>query len=256
MDWLLDPQIWIALATLSTLEIVLGVDNLVFISIAVARLPPERRPAARRIGLALACVTRIMLLVSLAWLSRMDDTLFSVLGNDISIRDVVLIGGGLFLLVKGTMEIHNAVESAGDEAEPTANAVPAAFGWIVAQIAVIDIVFSLDSVITAVGMVDNVGVMIAAIVLAVVVMIFASNPIGEFIERHRTVKMLALSFLILVGVALVGDGLGMHIPRGYLYFAMAFSALVETLNTLANPRWRARRIENKRLRRERQQASD
>jgi predicted tellurium resistance membrane protein TerC len=186
----------------------------------------------------------------------MNDTLFSVLGNEISIRDLVLVGGGLFLLVKGTMEIHNAVESAGEEAAPAASLVPAAFGWIVVQIAVIDIVFSLDSVITAVGMVDNIGVMIAAIVLAVVVMIFASTPIGEFIERHRTVKMLALSFLILVGVALVGDGLGMHIPRGYLYFAMAFSGLVETLNTLANPRWRAKRIERKRLRREQAQAQD
>ena len=254
MDWLLDPQIWIALATLSTLEIVLGVDNLVFISIAVGKLPPDRRSSARRVGLVLACATRIALLVSLAYLSRMDDTLFSVFGNAISIRDLVLIGGGLFLLVKGTMEIHNAVEAAGDEAGPVANPVPAAFGWIVVQIAIIDIVFSLDSVITAVGMVDDIGVMIAAIVIAVVVMIFASTPIGEFIERHRTVKMLALSFLILVGVALVGDGLGMHIPRGYLYFAMAFSALVETLNTLANPRWRARRIERKRLRREAQAA--
>ena len=248
MDWMLDPEIWIALFTLTTLEIVLGVDNLVFISITVARLPPERRPAARRVGLALACITRIALLVSLAYLSRMNATLFSVLGNEISPRDLVLVGGGLFLLVKGTMEIHSAVEAAGAETPPPQPSATAAFGWIVVQIALIDIVFSLDSVITAVGMVDNIGVMVAAIITAVIVMIFAATPIGEFIERHRTVKMLALSFLILVGVALIADGLGMHIPRGYLYFAMAFSALVETLNTLANPRWRAKRLEREKAR--------
>ncbi|MEO8670021.1 MAG: TerC family protein [Tahibacter sp.] len=240
MDWFFNPEIWIALLTLSTLEIVLGVDNLVFIAIAVAKLPPEQRSRARKIGLVFACLTRIGLLVTLAYLSRMDDTrssLFTLYGQHISVRDLVLILGGLFLLVKGSMEIHEAVESEeSDDESPTPagrRRSSSAFAFVIAQIAVIDIVFSLDSVVTAVGMVSNIGVMIAAIIVAVAVMIFAANPIGEFIERRPTVKMLALAFLILVGVALIADGLGMHIPRGYLYFAMAFSAAVETLNSLA-----------------------
>ena len=247
MDWFFNPEIWIALLTLSTLEIVLGVDNLVFIAIAVAKLPPEQRSRARKIGLIFACLTRIGLLVTLAYLSRMDDTrssLFTLYGQQISIRDLVLILGGLFLLVKGTMEIHDAVESAedGDDSQdkPGRRKGGSAFAFVIAQIAVIDIVFSLDSVVTAVGMVSNIGVMIAAIILSVAVMIFASNPIGEFIERHPTVKMLALAFLILVGVALIADGLGLHIPRGYLYFAMAFSGGVEALNTLSRRRGRRR----------------
>jgi len=247
LDWFFNPEIWIALLTLSTLEIVLGVDNLVFIAIAVAKLPPEQRSRARKIGLIFACLTRIGLLVTLAYLSRMDDTrssLFTLYGQQISIRDLVLILGGLFLLVKGTMEIHDAVESAedGDDSQdkPGRRKGGSAFAFVIAQIAVIDIVFSLDSVVTAVGMVSNIGVMIAAIILSVAVMIFASNPIGEFIERHPTVKMLALAFLILVGVALIADGLGLHIPRGYLYFAMAFSGGVEALNTLSRRRGRRR----------------
>ena len=235
MDWMFSSEIWVALFTLATLEIVLGVDNLVFISIAVSKLPPERRPAARKFGLMLACVTRIMLLVSLAFLARMQANLFSLMGQNFSVRDLVLIGGGLFLLVKGTMEIHDAVEGRGED-EDIDTKPSAVFGYVIAQIAIIDIVFSLDSVITAVGMVNNIGVMIAAIMIAVAVMIFASNIIGDFIERHPTIKMLALAFIILVGVALIADGFEIHIERKLLYFAMAFSGAVESLNILAKQR--------------------
>ena len=234
-DWMFNSEIWVALFTLATLEIVLGVDNLVFISIAVSKLPPERRPAARRFGLMLASVTRVMLLVSLAFLARMQSNLFSLLGQDFSIRDLVLIGGGLFLLVKGTMEIHDAVEGRGED-EDIDTRPSAVFGYVIAQIAIIDIVFSLDSVITAVGMVNHIGVMIAAILMSVAVMIFASNVIGDFIDRHPTIKMLALAFIILVGVALIADGFEIHIERKLLYFAMAFSGAVETLNILAKQR--------------------
>jgi predicted tellurium resistance membrane protein TerC len=235
MEWLFSSEIWVAFFTLATLEIVLGVDNLVFISIAVSRLPPERRPAARRFGLMLACVTRIMLLVSLAFLARMQSNLFSLLGQDFSVRDLVLIGGGLFLLVKGTMEIHDAVEGRGED-EDIDTRPSAVFGYVIAQIAVIDIVFSLDSVITAVGMVTNIWVMIAAIMTSVGVMLFASNIIGDFIDRNPTIKMLALAFIILVGVALIADGFEIHIERKLLYFAMAFSGAVESLNILAKRR--------------------
>src|SRR5688572_16062188 len=237
MDWIFSSEIWIALFTLATLEIVLGVDNLVFISIAVSRLPPERRPAARRFGLMLACVSRIALLLSLALLARMQENLFSLLGQNFSIRDLVLIGGGLFLLVKGTMEIHDAVEGRGED-EDIDTRPSAVFGYVIAQIAIIDIVFSLDSVITAIGMVSNIWVMVAAIMIAVAVMLFASNVIGDFIDRHPTIKMLALAFIILVGVALVADGFEIHIERKLLYFAMAFSAAVESLNILAKARSR------------------
>ena len=237
MEAFLTGEVLMALATLSVLEIVLGIDNLVFISIAVSRLPPERRPTARRFGLALACITRIGLLVSLAFLASMQQNLFSLFGQDFSIRDLVLIGGGLFLLVKGTMEIHDSVEGRGED-EDIDTKPSAVFGYVIAQIAVIDIVFSLDSVITAVGMVSNVGVMVAAIIIAVAVMLFASNPIGDFIDRHPTVKMLALAFIILVGVALVADGFDIHIDRKLLYFAMAFSAGVEGLNILSTRRSR------------------
>jgi predicted tellurium resistance membrane protein TerC len=234
IEFLTSPELWIALLTLATLEIVLGVDNLVFISIAVSKLPPHQRPKARKFGLALACITRILLLLTLAWIAGMKQSLFTLFGHAFSIRDLVLIGGGLFLLVKGTMEIHGSVE--GGEDGPATGRAPAAFGLVIAQIAVIDIVFSLDSVITAVGLVNQIPVMVAAIVVAVAVMILAADPVGEFIEKHPTIKMLALSFLILVGMALIADGLGFHIPRGYLYFAMAFSAAVETLNLLARSR--------------------
>jgi predicted tellurium resistance membrane protein TerC len=239
-DWIFSTEIWMALVTLTTLEIVLGVDNLVFISIAVSKLPPERRPWARKFGLALACITRILLLISLAFLARMQTDLFSLFGNPISIRDLVLIGGGLFLLVKGTMEIHDAMEGRGED-ESIDTKPSAVFGYVIAQIAIIDIVFSLDSVITAVGMVDHIPVMVAAIIIAVAVMIFASNPLGNFIDKHPTIKMLALAFLILVGMALIADGLDYHIPRAYLYFAMAFSGGVETLNLLARRRQTRRR---------------
>jgi len=243
-----DTEIWVALLTLTTLEIVLGVDNLVFISIAVSRLPPERRSVARKFGLSLACITRILLLLTLAYLAQMERALFTLWDNELSIRDLVLIGGGLFLLIKGTMEIHESVE--GSDEERTERQVASSFGMVIAQIAVIDIVFSLDSVITAVGMVDNRMVMVAAIVIAVIVMLVASDPIGEFIDRHPTIKMLALSFLILVGVALIADGLEFHIPRAYLYFAMAFSAGVEALNMIARRRGKKkaqRRAERERI---------
>jgi predicted tellurium resistance membrane protein TerC len=239
-DWIFSTEIWMALLTLTTLEIVLGVDNLVFISIAVSKLPPEQRPWARKFGLALACITRILLLISLAFLARMQTDLFTLFGNPISIRDLVLIGGGLFLLVKGTMEIHDAMEGRSED-ESIDTKPSAVFGYVIAQIAIIDIVFSLDSVITAVGMVDHIPVMIAAILIAVGVMIFASNPLGNFIDKHPTIKMLALAFLILVGMALIADGLDYHIPRAYLYFAMAFSGGVETLNLLARRRQTRRR---------------
>jgi predicted tellurium resistance membrane protein TerC len=237
MEWIFNGEIWVQLVTLATLEIVLGIDNLVFISIAVSRLPPERRPQARRFGLALACITRIALLLSLAFLARMQDNLFSLFGQNFSIRDLVLIGGGLFLLVKGTMEIHDSVEGRSED-EDIDTRPSAVFGYVIAQIAVIDIVFSLDSVITAIGMVNHIGVMVAAIMVAVAVMMFASNMIGDFIDRHPTIKMLALAFIILVGVALVADGFEIHIERKLLYFAMAFSAGVESLNILAKKRQR------------------
>lgn len=229
MDFLFNTEMWVALFTLSMLEIVLGVDNLVFISIAVSKLPPEQRPKARKFGLALACVSRIGLLLSLAFLASMKENLFSLFGQNFSVRDIVLIAGGLFLLVKGTMEIHDSVEGRGED-EDIDTKPSAVFGYVIAQIAVIDIVFSLDSVITAVGMVDNKWIMVAAILIAVAVMIFAANPIGDFIDKHPTVKMLALAFIILVGVALIAEGFEIHIDRKLLYFAMAFSAGVEALN--------------------------
>ena len=247
MAWLLDSEIWVALITLATLEIVLGVDNLVFISISVSKLPASRRPNARKFGLALACVTRILLLLSLSFLARMVDPLFTLAGHEFSIRDLVLIAGGLFLLGKGGSEIRDGIMGRG-EAEDI-DAKPSAVFWVViAQIAIIDIVFSLDSVITAVGMVGNqfplsvgVPVMIAAIVIAVAVMIFASNPVGDFIDRNPTVKMLALAFIVLVGAALVAEGSGLHINHRYIYFAMAFSVGVEALNLYARDRAEARR---------------
>ena len=229
MDFLFSSEMWIALFTLAMLEIVLGVDNLVFISIAVSKLPPEQRPRARKVGLALACLTCIGLLLSLAFLASMKTNLFSLFGQNFSVRDIVLIAGGLFLLVKGTMEIHDSVEGRGED-EDIDTKPSAVFGYVIAQIAIIDIVFSLDSVITAVGMVDNRWIMVGAIMIAVAVMIFAANPIGDFIDRHQTVKMLALAFIILVGVALIAEGFDIHIDRKLLYFAMAFSAGVEALN--------------------------
>jgi predicted tellurium resistance membrane protein TerC len=247
MEWLLDPHAWLALATLTALEIVLGVDNIIFISILAGRLPEHKRDLARRLGLAFAMLTRIGLLLSLAWIMTLTAPLFEipVLGKPISGRDLILIGGGLFLLWKSVHEIHNALE--GEEPEEGAGAVAAAatLGGVIFQIAIIDIVFSLDSVITAVGMVEQVSIMVIAIVIAVGVMMFAAKPIGTFVDRHPTIKMLALSFLILIGVALIGEGWDLHIPKGYIYFAMAFSVAVEMLNL----RLRARRAEPLLLRR-------
>lgn len=227
MELLTDPQAWLAFVTLTALEIVLGIDNIIFISILVARLPKSQQPRGRTIGLGLAMGTRILLLLSITWVMRLSAELFSLWGKGISGRDLILIGGGLFLLAKSTLEIHGSLE--GEEHEHKAKGA-ASFVAIVTQIAIIDIVFSLDSVITAVGMADHVEVMIAAVVAAVAVMMFLAGPIGSFVDRHPTIKMLALSFLILIGVALVGEGFGFHIPKGYVYFAMAFSVAVEMLN--------------------------
>ncbi len=227
MDWLTDPQIWIALATLTALEIVLGIDNIVFIAILAGKLPPEQQARARRIGLLLAMLTRIALLVSLAWVIRLTAPLFTVLGHDISGRDLILIVGGLFLLSKSTREIHGKLEG---EAGRASARVRASFRSVIVQIMLLDIVFSLDSVITAVGMVDEVPVMVAAVIIAVGVMMVFAGPISAFVDRHPTIKMLALSFLLLIGVTLIAEGLDQHIAKGYIYFAMAFSLFVEILN--------------------------
>jgi predicted tellurium resistance membrane protein TerC len=228
-----DPEVWIGLATLTALEIVLGIDNIVFISILVGRLPARRQREARIVGLGLAMLMRVLLLFSLVWLMRLTAPLFSILNQDISGRDLILIAGGLFLLWKSTMEIHEKLEGQKGDASVK---VKAAFASVIVQIILIDIVFSFDSVITAIGMSGRLGVMVAAIVLAVIVMMMLSDAISRFVNRHPTVKMLALSFLILIGVALIGDGLEMHIPKGYIYFAMAFSVIVEMLNLRIRPR--------------------
>lgn len=231
MEILADPQVWLAFATLTALEIVLGIDNIIFISILVGRLPKQQQARGRTIGLALAMLTRIMLLLSITWVMGLSADLFEVFSVGISGRDLILIGGGLFLLAKSTLEIHSSLE--GEELEHGAKAA-ASFAGVITQIAIIDIVFSLDSVITAVGMADHVEVMIAAVVIAVLVMMFMAAPISNFVDRHPTIKILALSFLVLIGVALVGEGVGedfgFHVPKGYIYFAMAFSVVVELLN--------------------------
>ena len=227
MDWITDPQAWIGFATLTMLEVVLGIDNVVFISILSEKLPAAKRDKARVIGLGLAMVTRILLLLTLSWIIRLSDPLFTVLGQEISGRDLVLLLGGLFLLAKSTHEIHASLE--GPDGTRSARATPS-FASILIQILLLDIVFSLDSVITAVGMVDQIGVMVAAVVVAVVFMMLFSKPISDFVARHPTIKMLALSFLLMIGVMLVAEGLGQHIPKGYIYFAMAFSVGVEMLN--------------------------
>jgi predicted tellurium resistance membrane protein TerC len=224
---LTDPQVWLAFVTLTALEVVLGIDNIIFISILVSRLPKHQQARGRTIGLGLAMVTRILLLLSITWVMGLSADLFSVSSVGVSGRDLILVGGGLFLLAKSTLEIHHSLEGAEQHREATAHST---FLSVVTQIAIIDIVFSLDSVITAVGMVDHVEIMIAAVIVAVIVMMFLSGPISDFVDRHPTIKMLALSFLILIGVALVGEGLGFHIPKGYIYFAMAFSVSVETIN--------------------------
>ena len=227
MEFLTDPHVWLAFITLTAMEIVLGIDNIIFLAILVGRLPKEQQKKARYIGLSLAMVSRILLLLSLAWLMKLTTPLFAILGNEISGRDIVLIVGGLFLLFKSTMEIHTSLE--GTEHEKKAGG-SASFIGVVSQIAVIDIIFSLDSVITAVGMAQHVEVMIAAIIIAMIVMMLSAGAISDFIDKHPTIKMLALSFLILIGVALIADGFELHIPKGYIYFAMAFSVMVEMLN--------------------------
>jgi len=227
MNWLTSPETWIALLTLTVLEIVLGLDNIIFISILAGKLPAGEQPRARTVGLTLAMVTRILLLLSLTGIMRLTRPLFSPFGHPFSGRDLILLLGGLFLLWKSTREIHDKLE--GEEGRQNVKA-GATFGGVIVQIALLDIVFSLDSVITAVGMVRQVGVMIAAIVLAVLVMLVAAGPISDFVHRHPTLKMLALSFLLLIGVTLIADGLGQHIPKGYVYFAMGFSVFVESLN--------------------------
>jgi predicted tellurium resistance membrane protein TerC len=226
--WISDPAVWLSLLTLTGLEIVLGIDNLVFIAILTDRLPEERRALARKVGLALALGTRLVLLAMLAWIVTLTAPLFTVMNLDISWRDLILIAGGLFLLVKATHEIHNSIEPDPRDDGPAAKA--ATFGAVVAQIAVVDIIFSLDSVITAVGMADDLWVMVVAVVVAMIIMLVASTPLARFVSAHPTVKMLALSFLLMIGVFLVADGLHFHIPKGYLYFSLAFSIAVEAMN--------------------------
>lgn len=227
MDWLTNPEIWIGLITLTVLEIVLGIDNIVFISILASKLPGKQQDRARQVGLLGAMVTRILLLVSLSWIVRLTNPLFTVFGFEVTGRDLILIGGGIFLLAKATREIHDKLE--GEEGHAGAKVTPS-FTGVIIQIMLLDIVFSLDSVITAVGMVREIGVMIAAVIIAVIIMLIASGSISNFVNRHPTVKILALSFLLLIGFTLVVEGLHQHIPKGYIYFAMGFSVFVEMLN--------------------------
>src|SRR3989338_3649782 len=226
-DWLANPEAWIALGTLTALEIVLGIDNIIFISILVGRLPRKQRTLARRMGLSLAMITRLALLFSISWVMGLTEPWVTIFSQAISGRDVILIGGGLFLLDKATHEIHNSLEGVEDSGSTV---VAAGLGMVLVQIAVLDIVFSLDSVITAGGLVEHVSLLAIAIVLAVVVMLFAAKPIGDFVDAHPTIKILALAFLILVGVTLMVEGFDVHVPKGYIYFAMAFSVAVEMLN--------------------------
>jgi len=231
-DLVTDPHAWASFVTLSALEIVLGIDNVVFISLLVSRMAPEQRLVARRVGLSLALVFRVIMLGGIAYVIHLTTPILSVAGYDFSWRDLILIAGGLFLLVKGTREIHEDIEGGGPE-EGAPSHVASSMVSAIVQIAVIDLVFSIDSIITAVGMADHVEVMIAAVAVAILVMYFASEPVAAFIERHPTTKMLALSFLLLIGAALVADGMHFHIPRGYIYFAMAFAAAVEVVNVMA-----------------------
>lgn len=227
MEWLADPNIWIAFATLTVLELVLGIDNIIFISILAGKLPPEQQPRARFIGLSLALVMRVVLLFSLAWVMGLTAPLFSVFEHPVSGRDLILIVGGLFLIAKSTHEIHGSLE--GEEGHAIKK-VYSSFGAVIVQIGLLDIVFSLDSVITAIGMVNQVPIMIAAVTVSIIAMMFFAGPIGAFVERHPTIKMLALAFLLLIGFTLVVEGIEVHIPKGYIYFAMAFSVFVEFLN--------------------------
>ncbi|HEY1360644.1 MAG TPA: TerC family protein [Xanthobacteraceae bacterium] len=233
-----DPNAWAALLTLTALEIVLGIDNLVFISVLIAPLDPARARRARQIGLSLAFLFRVLMLFGLTWLMRLTAPLFGLLGQQISWRDIILIGGGAFLIAKATHEIHGEVEAREERIEPSVAA--RAFGWTIVQLVVVDLVFSLDSIITAIGMAQDIEVMVAAVVIAMVVMYAAAGPVGSFIAEHPTTKMLALAFLLLIGIALVADGFEFHIPRGYIYFGMAFAGLVEVFNVVARRNRRRR----------------
>jgi predicted tellurium resistance membrane protein TerC len=239
MSWIFEPEAWIALATLTAIEIVLGIDNIIFISILAGKLPEAERAKGRTLGLGLAMFVRIALLLSLTWIMRLTEPLFNLLGKEISGRDLILIGGGLFLLAKSTLEIHSSLE--GEETR-AGQAVAAGFAAVLAQILIMDIIFSFDSVITAIGLANQIPVMIIAIVIAVIVMMLAAGTINDFIDAHPTLKVLALSFLILIGVALIGEGLDLHIPKGYVYFAMAFSVCVEMLNMRLRARVRPVRL--------------
>ena len=227
MAWLTDPQVWIAFLTLSVLELVLGIDNIIFVSILSGKLPDKEQPRARFIGLSLALIMRVLLLLSLSWVMGLVAPLFTVLGQHVSGRDMILLVGGLFLLFKSTHEIHGSLE--GTEGESSSR-VYSGFSAVIVQIMLLDIVFSLDSVITAVGMVDNVWIMISAVVVSIIAMMLFAGKIGAFVQRHPTIKMLALAFLLMIGVTLIAEGLEFHIPKGYIYFAMAFSVFVEMLN--------------------------
>jgi predicted tellurium resistance membrane protein TerC len=236
MDWILDPQMWIALITLTALEIVLGIDNVVFISIVAGRLPIKSQKKARVVGLALAMIMRVLLLLSLSWIMGLTAPLFAIGNFEVSGRALILIGGGLFLLAKSTREIHHRIEGADKQGT---GAIRMSFSAVLLQIVLLDAVFSLDSVITAVGMVDEIGIMVVAVILAVAVMMIFAEPVSRFIDRHPTMKMLALSFLLLIGVNLIAEGVGFHIPKGYTYFAMGFSLLVEMLNLKMRKRKRS-----------------
>lgn len=240
IEMLTSPAVWLSFATLALLEVVLGIDNIIFLSIITQKLPPHQQPLARKIGLALALLMRIVLLSMVAWIATLTNAVFHIGDHGVSWRDMIMLGGGMFLLYKGTGEIHHTLE---DDEEHQVSTKKAAFGWIIVQIAVLDLVFSLDSVITAVGMADHLSIMIAAVVFAIAVMLFAAEPVSKFVHDHPTIKMLALSFILLVGMVLVADGLHLHIPKGYLYFAIAFSLGVETLNLLAAKRRKRKKEE-------------
>jgi len=233
MEWIFDINVWTALITLTVLEIILGIDNIVVISILTGKLPKHQQENARKLGIALAIITRVLFLLSLVWLASLTTKLFTIFGNDLSMRDMILIIGGLFLLYKSTHEIHGVMEIKAEDRKPK---VLASFSAVVMQILVFDIIFSLDSVITAIGMAQQVGVMIAAVIIAMLLMLVASGAISAFIEKHPSLKMLALSFLLMIGVTLIAEGFELHIPKGYIYFAMGFSGFVETMNILAATR--------------------
>jgi predicted tellurium resistance membrane protein TerC len=239
MTWLAEPQAWVSLLTLSLLEIVLGIDNLVFLSLLAGKLPPQQQARARQIGLGLALGLRLCLLAAISWIMKLTTPLLTVAGHEFSWRDLILIGGGLFLLYKGTQEIHARIEGEGEH--EAGSGKHANFAATIVQIGLLDVVFSLDSVITAVGMANRLPVMMAAVVVAIGVMLVASNPVSRFINRRPTVKMLALSFLLLIGMTLIADGFGAHVPKGYIYAAIGFSVLVELFNQLAAARGRRRR---------------